>query len=157
MSRFRAATQSTAVVTADRDAVWAALTDPDLLARLTPFLRTVRAEGDHWHWEMTRIPVLGASVVPTFTERMTFDEPRRIDFRHDPPAGASEPTGVEGWYELAEAERGTHLSTSLEVCVDLPLPRFSSPAVTTAMKGVLGTMGRRFSHNLLNHLGAEQV
>ena len=77
----------------------------------------------------------------------------RIEFDHEPPPGATERTGVNGWYELAEAEGGTRLHTTMEVVVELPLPRISAPAVTAAMKRVMGTMGDRFSRNLCEHLG----
>jgi hypothetical protein len=100
---------------------------------------------------MARIPVLGVSVAPSFTERMTFDEPRRIDFTHDPESG-QEKAGVEGTYELEEVEGGTRLSIDLDICVDLPLPGIARGAVERAMRGVIAAMGRRFAANLLRHL-----
>lgn len=156
MATFKATTTAQAVVEAPRQAIWDVLVDPDLVADLTPFLKRITADGDLWRWEMSGLEVLGRSVAPAFTERMVFDELERIDFRHEPPAGATEKSGVEGWYDLSEVEGGTHLATSLEIRLDLPLPRVSSPAVTAAMKGVMGTMGDRFSRNLLDHLGVEQ-
>jgi carbon monoxide dehydrogenase subunit G len=131
--------------------LWKALTDPDLLPRLTPYLHSIDAEGDLWRWNMARIPVLGVSVAPSFTERMTFDEPRRIDFTHDPESG-QEKAGVEGTYELEEVEDGTRLSIDLDICVDLPLPGIARGAVERAMRGVIAAMGRRFAANLLRHL-----
>jgi hypothetical protein len=61
---------------------------------------------------------------------------------------------VEGWYRLEPRSRGTHLETSMAITVELPFPAVTRPAVTTAMKGVIALMGQRFSHNLLEHLGA---
>ena len=153
MRRFSASTSAEAVVAVERDAVWAALTDPDLLPRLTPFLSSIDTAGDLWTWRMGRIPVLGTSVAPAFTEEMTFTPRERIDFRHVPQEGVREHAGVNGWYLLSDAEGGTRLATNLEVEVDLPLPGLATPAVTLAMKGVLATMGDRFSRNLLRHLG----
>ena len=153
MRRFSASTSAEAVVAVERDAVWAALTDPALLPRLTPFLSSIDTAGDRWTWHMGRIPVLGTSVAPAFTEEMTFTPRERIDFRHQPPDGARERAGVNGWYVLSDDERGTRLATRLEVEVELPLPGLAAPAVTLAMKGVLATMGDRFSRNLLHHLG----
>jgi carbon monoxide dehydrogenase subunit G len=153
VNRFTARTEARAVVRAGREQIWAALTDPALVARMTPFVRSIEAEGEHWLWEMTSLQVLGVGVSSAFTERMTFTDLERIEFRHDPPAGKEERTGVHGWYELSDGDEGTSLATSLEVAVELPLPRVSSPAVTTTMKGVMATMGQRFSHNLLDHLG----
>ena len=97
MATFTTSTTSGATVTATSEDVWAALTDPALLATFTPFLHRVTAEGDdHWVWEMTKVPVLGKSFAFTFRERMTFDEPHRIEFTHDPAPGAREAAGVEG-------------------------------------------------------------
>ena len=155
MPRFTAATQAEAVVAAPRERIWEVLVDPAKIAELTPFLQRVVADGEHWRWEMTGIDVLGHKVAPAFTEHMSFTEPSRIEFRHDPPAGTQERSGVEGWYDLAEAEGGTRLATSLTITLDLPLPRLSAPAVSGVMKGVMGQMGDRFAANLLRELGVE--
>ena len=141
---------------APREEIWAALIDPGLIAEMTPFVRRIEARGSHWHWEMTSLQVLGVGVAPAFTERMTFHDLERIEFHHEPPEDTRERTGVHGWYELDETDDGTLLATSLEVEVELPLPRVSAPAVGTAMKGVMATMGERFSHNLLDHLGVRR-
>jgi hypothetical protein len=92
-------------------------------------------------------------LAPAFTERMVFEEARRIEFHHEPPDGATERAGVNGWYDLSDGPRGTRLETSLEICLEAPLPRAAGPAVHAAMKGVMATMGDRFSKNLLDHLG----
>ncbi len=157
MARFSADTRAEAVVAAPRSKIWAALTDPDLVAELTPFVRRITADGDHWRWELSGLSVLGVGVSPAFTEQMTYDEPHRIAFRHDPPAGATERSAVEGWYELEEVADGTRLTTALEITLDLPLPRASGRAVRAAMNAVIDQMGERFSRNLLAHLGAEEV
>ncbi|GAA4714324.1 SRPBCC family protein [Nocardioides conyzicola] len=157
MTRFSADTKAEAVVTASRAEIWAALTDPALIAELTPFVRRITAEGDHWRWELSGLKVLGVGVEPAFTELMTYDEPERIDFRHDPPDGETERSGVEGWYELTEVDEGTRLVTSLEITLDLPLPKASSRAVKAAMGKVVDQMGERFSKGLLAHLDAEEV
>ena len=47
MTRFSVSTASTAIVDADRQRVWAALTDPDLIVRLTPYLSRIDAAQDH--------------------------------------------------------------------------------------------------------------
>ncbi len=151
MTRFTARDRSTEVVQADQGALWKALTDPDLLPRLTPYLHSIDADGDRWRWNMARIPVLGVSVAPSFTERMTFDEPRRIEFKHDPES-AQEKAGVEGTYELEEVDGGTRLAIDIDICVDLPLPGVARGAVERAMRGVIAAMGRRFASNLLRHL-----
>jgi carbon monoxide dehydrogenase subunit G len=153
MTRFSATTSAEAIVAAPRQQIWDVLVDPAKIAELTPFLKRVTADGEHWRWEMSGLDVLGAKVAPSFTERMVFTDLERIEFHHDPPAGTTERSGVEGWYDLSDADGGTHLATSLEITLDLPLPKLSSPAVTAAMKGVMGTMGDRFSANLLRELG----
>lgn len=157
MTRFSAGTQAGAVIDAPRERVWAALTDPEVVAALTPFVKTIRATGDHWCWEMTGLKVAGLGIAPAFTERMTYDEPTRIDFHHDPPAGANERSAVEGWYALTKHEAGTRLDTSMEITVDLPLPRMAGGAVRSTMCRVIDQMGERFSKNLLAHLDAREV
>jgi carbon monoxide dehydrogenase subunit G len=155
MPRFTATTESVAVVPADRMAIWDALTDPDLLPRLTPLLRKIDADGDTWTWHMTRISALGVSISPSFTEAMRFDEGRRIDYTHTPPPGVRERAGAEGWYELTDVDGGTELKISLGLEVDLPLPRSAGPAVRKVMEATMTRMGDRFSANLLQHLGLE--
>ena len=89
--------------------------DPGLVARLTPFVRGIDGSGDHWVWRMSGIQVLGHGFSPTFTERMTYDEPSRIEFHHDPPEGKAERAGVNGWYALAPADgEQTRLETTFE-------------------------------------------
>lgn len=153
MTEFTVRNQSAATVAAGRGDVWRALTDPDLLPRLTPYLEHIDADGDRWTWHLVRIPVLGAVVAPTFTEVMRFDEPSRIRFEHD-PARDDERAGVAGDYRLTEKRDGTHLAIDLGISVDLPFPGLAGPAVRTAMKGVVAGMGHRFSANLVRHLEA---
>src|SRR3954452_16982884 len=119
MTRFSANTQGDAVVSASRADISVVLTDPALVAEMTPFVRSVTAEGDHWRWELSGLKVLGIGVAPCFTELMTLDEPERIEFRHDPPAGQAERSGGGGWYALSEVESGTRLCPSLEITLDL--------------------------------------
>jgi carbon monoxide dehydrogenase subunit G len=153
MTTFTVSTRSTAVLDASRERVWQALTDPGLLARLTPYLRSIEAHGDRWTWHLMRIPVLGSVISPSFTEVMTFDEPSRIDFAHD-PAKRDEKAGVEGSYVMREVSGGTDVRIELAISVDLPFPRLARPAVHAAMRAVIATMGARFSHNLVRHLRA---
>jgi hypothetical protein len=155
MTAFTVSTTSTAVVDADRAAIWAALTDPVLLPKLTPYLRRIDAARDggvdRWTWNMTRIPLMGNVVSPSFTEVMTFDGPSMITFTHDPDR-KDEKTGVEGSYHLKEVKGGTDVRIDLAITVDLPFPGIARPAVHAAMRGVVAAMGRRFSANLVRHL-----
>ncbi len=156
MTRFSATTESTAVVPADRQRIWEALTDPDVLPTLTPNLNSIDADGTTWVWNMTQIPILSTAIRPAFTEQMSFTEPERIEFTHTPPDGSKERAGAEGWYRLEEVEGGTALAISLTVCVDLPLPKLSSGAVTGVMKRVMDRMGDKFAVNLLDHLDKQK-
>lgn len=152
MNRFRAHNKSEATLRSEPDRVWAVLTDPTVLPKLTPYLQRIDVDGDRWTWQLTHIPVLSATISPTFTEIMTFDEPTRITFAHD-PSMTHERTGVEGNYVLRPEGSGTHVAIDLEIWSDLPLPRISRLAVQTVMHGVLAGMGKRFAHNMLRHLG----
>ena len=152
MAWFEAETESKAVVAAPPEAIWAALSDPATVARLTPLVHAIEADGDLWRWQLARVPVLGLAVSPAFTEHMKFEEPHRIDYTHAPPPGHVEHAGVEGCYVLEKVDRGTHLAVAMTVGVELPLPRATGIVVRTAMRTVIATMGAGFSRNLLRHL-----
>ena len=156
MTTFSATKHAVAVVEADQQEIWAALVDPDLMARLTKYVKRITADGDTWRWELSGLEVLGRSIAPAFTERMVFEEPERIEFHHDPP-NRREPAGVNGWYALTPLDDSTtRLETDMSICVDLPLPRLSAKAVERVMRSVLDSMGDGFSANLLTHLGATE-
>lgn len=151
MATFTARKQSEATVPHDRSAVWEVLVDPTLVARMTPMVSGIRATGDHWHWQLVTIPLLGRSFDLGFTEAMTFHPQRRIDFHHA-PAG-TERAGTVGSYALADAENGaTLLAIDLAVTVDLPFPRLAKPAVTASIQTVLGAMGIGFARSIERHL-----
>ena len=156
MARFTSGTKAEAVVLAPRQAIWDVLTDPALVAELTPLLQRIEADGEHWTWHMTGIDVLGVKVKPTFTERMSYRDLERIDFVHDPER-TDEKAGVDGRYVLKGARQGTDLSIELSITVELPFPKVARPAVHTAMRAVVATMGARFSHNLVRHLSADDA
>lgn len=158
MASFTASRTAHAEVPAPREEIWEILVDPSSLAPLVPFVRSIEAldGGTHWHWQLSGIAVAGLEVAPSFTERMTFEAPERIEFRHDPPAGVHERAGVVGWYDLQEVRPGvTALATSLEITLELPLPGLARPAVTRTMSGVVAQMGDRFATHLLRKLGVD--
>ena len=127
VGRFSATTVSEAVVAAPREDIWAAITDPTVLPKLTPLLRHIEADGDLWRWDLSRINVLGIVVDPSFTERMSFLPNERIEYTHEPPAGAHEWASAEGWYRLSDHAAGTHLAISITLTVELPLARLAPP------------------------------
>lgn len=155
MATFTARKKSEATVPHDRSAVWEVLVDPSLVARMTPMVSGISATGDHWHWQLVTIPLLGRSFDLGFTEAMTFHPQRRIDFRHA-PAG-TERAGSDGSYALADAKDGaTLLAIDLTVTVDLPFPRLARPAVTASMQTVLGAMGIGFARSIERHLAGSR-
>ena len=105
--------------------VWGVLTDPELLAQLTPLLRQIEVDGDVWTWKMARIPVLSEAISPTFSEVMSFREHEWIGFRHD-SRRTEERTGVEGSYDLRPHAEGSEVAIDLQIWVEngeKPLPR----------------------------------
>lgn len=155
MTRFSATINSEAVVAAERDRIWAVIVDPTLLAKLTPLLSTIDANGDLWTWHMVRIAALGVGIVPKFTEKMVFDEGRSIDYSHQPPSGVTEWAGANGHYQLADVKGGTKLTIKLTLHIELPLPKLAAPAVTRVMRSTMQRTGERFAVNLLRHLGID--
>ena len=154
MARFSSTNHSAAVVAAERSQVWEVLSDPKLLAELTPLVRTIEADGDTWVWHLAGIHGLGMEVAPVFTESMVFTPMERITYSHAPPPGTRERAGAAGWYELADTPTGTHLEIQITIHVDLPLPRISAPAVERIMAESMTRAGDAFARNLLSHLGA---
>ena len=153
MATFHARTSSSAVLQSSREQVWAALTDPDLIARMTPYVTGIDVDGDRWRWRMGTIPVLGVSVAPSFTEVMELEPHDLITFTHD-EARSDEMAAVDGTYTLADhAGGGTEVSIELDISCRLPLPGLARPAVERAMGTVVNHMGAVFSRNLLKHLG----
>lgn len=152
MTRFTATNKSAAMMRSSRKLVWDALTDATLLPELTPYLHRIDVRGNRWTWHVAKIPVLGKSIGSVFTEVMTFEEPSRIVFEHDPLL-TGELTEVEGEYLLTEAGSGTRVAIELVVTVELPFPRAMRRPVEGAMAAVMAGMGHRFAHNLLRHLG----
>lgn len=154
MSAFTASISGSAVVPAERERIWAALSDPRLLPRLTPLLVRIETPSPElWRWHMMRISALGVGISPVFTERMRFAPPERIDYTHAPPAGGHEYAGVEGCYRLATVPGGTRLYAEMTMCVELPLPRLAAPAVQGVMRTTMAATRDRFSANLLRYLG----
>lgn len=153
MARFSSTNHSTAVVATERERVWEVLTDPDLLAELTPLVRTIDADGDTWVWHLAGIHGLGMEVAPVFTETMVFEPMTQITYSHTPPPGRRERAGAAGWYHLDDAPTGTHLEIEITIHVELPLPRMSAPAVERIMAESMTRAGDAFARNLLAHLG----
>ena len=152
MTRFSASNQSAATLRSSRDDIWQALTDPELLPRLTPYLNRIDVADDRWTWHVTRVPILGKSIGSTFTEVMSFEKPDRIGFDPD-PARTEELTQVQGEYHLEDDGAGTRVSIEIGVTVELPFPRGMRRPVELAIATVMAGMGRRFASNLLRHLG----
>lgn len=152
MTTFTAKNSSSATLQFPREDIWKALTDPQLLPKLTPYLHRVEVDGDRWTWHVAKVPLLGRSIGTVFTEVMTFDEPKRIGFEHD-PRRTEEHTQVQGEYQLEDVKSGTRVSIDLGVSVELPFPAAMRRPVQVAISAVMAGMGRRFAHNLLRHLG----
>lgn len=154
MHRFEATNRSRAAVPVARDEVWAVLTDPDLLAELTPLVARIDDQGSHWCWHLAGIEALGLRIAPSFRERMEFVDGRRLVYRHEPEPGRTERAGADGTYHLDDhGDGGTCLEVDITLHVDLPLPRAAGPAVRRVMERSMHTTGQRFGVNLLTHLG----
>ena len=152
MARFSSTTDSVAVVAADRGDIWSALTDPQA-ATPDPAAAADRRRGRPVALAPPADPSSGRVVSPSFTERMVFSPKERIDYHHEPPHGAPEQAGADGWYQLEDAEDGTRLAISLTLHVDLPLPGARRPAVGRVMQATMKRTGDRFAANLERHRG----
>ena len=156
MTEFRSRNRSVATVPVEPERIWDVLTDPDLLAELTPLLDRISSRGDVWTWTLAGISGLGLEVAPTFTERMTFVPISRIDYRHDPPPGSTEHAGVDGTYQITRVgAQSSKLAIDLILCIDLPIPGFGRRAVEKIMATTMGRTGDGFARNLYRHLGVD--
>lgn len=153
MTQFAARTISASTVPVPPNQIWEILTDPDLLAELTPLIRSIEASGSRWLWTLNGIEALGMKVEAAFTERMEFTDGRQIVFTHDPPQGKKELAAVEGIYDLTPAgPSSTDLRVDLTLSVDLPLPRMARPAVERVILTTMRATGRQFASNLYERL-----
>lgn len=153
MTRFSSTNHSAAVVAAPRTEVWELLTDPHLLANLTPLVRRIEPDGDIWVWHMAGISGLGLEVAPVFTEAMVFTPHDHITYSHKPPPRRHERAGATGWYDLKDAPTGTQLEIEITIHVELPLPRLSASAVERIMAESMTRAGDAFARNMSTHLG----
>ncbi|MEO6124868.1 MAG: SRPBCC family protein [Ilumatobacteraceae bacterium] len=156
MATFSSQNISVAVVPAARERIWDALRDADVLASLTPLVRSIDVDGDIWTWHLRGISALGVSVTPSFTELMLFDEPREIKYVHQPPNGSGERAGASGVYTLEALDmQSTRLSVDITLCVDLPLPKLARRAVEATMSTMMQRTGEKFAENLYKRLGID--
>ena len=156
MTWFSARNVSLSTVPAPPGEIWPLITDPAMLASLTPLVRSIESSGEHWRWTLNGIDGLGVTIEAVFTERMEFTDQRQIVFSHEPPAGSRERAAVEGIYDLTPiGAESTELYVDLTLLVELPLPRLSRIAVERIMHGTMRVTGQRFASNLYEHLGLD--
>lgn len=156
MTWFSARNISLSTVPVPLDEIWDLITDPQILADLTPMVATIEASGSQWRWALHGIEALGLKVEAVFTERMEFIDQRQIIFTHEPPAGERERAGVEGVYDFAPVgPEATDLKVDLTLSVDLPLPRLSRQAVERVILSTMRATGHRFATNLYELLGLD--
>ncbi|HQV59027.1 MAG TPA: hypothetical protein PKV27_13500 [Ilumatobacteraceae bacterium] len=156
MATFTARNISASDVPVDAATIWPLITNPKMLAELTPLVKAITVDGDDWRWQLAGIDGFGISVTPTFTERMTFEPMKKISFTHAPPHGEKERAGAEGTYVLTRlGPESTRLKVDLTLSVELPLPRFSAGAVERVIAATMERTGRKFASNLYEHLGLD--
>ena len=144
------------MVPVSSDRIWAVLTDPAILAELTPLVRSIEASGARWRWRLHGVEALGMRVEATFTESMRFVDGTQIVFAHDPPAGEKERAAVDGVYDVTPTgPDDTHLQVDLTLSFELPLPRLSRPAVERVVLSTMRLTGQQFASNLYVRLGLD--
>jgi carbon monoxide dehydrogenase subunit G len=151
VATFSSSRSDTADVPHPVEAVWDVLVDPDAIARMTPMVSRIMADGDQWTWCLQGVPLPGRALDLSMVETMKFTPQTRIDFTHGPLERHLQ-AGAEGHYGLEPIEAGTRLTIDLTISARLPIPGVARPAVTTAMAQVLRQMGTRFAANMLREL-----
>lgn len=144
--------------------VYDVVRDPDFVARSAPFVRRITPLADDvWRWEIGGIRYPGGTFTAGFTQRMTFDPPHEIAFRHDPHAGDAGPgsrrghqelAGAEGLFRTTGAERADHVRLELEMRVEarVPAPRAAAAVVEGAIGAVLAVIRDRFVEALQHRM-----
>lgn len=157
MNRFSARNLSEAHVPVDRSDIWDVISDPHMLAELTPLIDRITVNGEHWCWKLSGISALGVDIAPSFTEKMEFTPGERIEFSHEPTAEGRERAGAQGFYELGDTDDGmTRLFVDITIHAELPLPRASRRAVERIMRSSMEATGNRFAENLYKHLDIDE-
>lgn len=122
--------------------VFAVVSQPGFISRSTPFVREVVVLDDgRWRWQVGGIRYPGGTFTAAYTERMTFEPPRRIAFHHDPDE--PELAGTEGAFTLSQVGDHAHLAIEVEVSARVPAPRQAAPVVEAAMQVVMRLMRDR--------------
>ncbi len=156
MTWFSARTVAHSCVPVPPDSIWQVLTDPAVLATLTPLVRSIEPHGEHWRWTLHGIDGLGVRAQATFTEQMEFIAGRRIIFTPDPPPGSPERAAIDGVYTLDPSpDGGCEVGIDLTARVDLPLPGLARRTVESIMGATMRSTGERFATNLYEHLGLD--
>lgn len=152
VNRFSTSITSTAEIPYAQDRIWSLVSDPDVVAEMTPFLRAITVvDAGTWVWELHGVPYPGGEFAAHFTEAMSLQEPERIGFTHTPEG--RELAGADGWYSLEALDSDrTRLAIGLTVHAVLPAPRWSKLVVEPAMHAVVQQMGNRFAVNLEREL-----
>jgi carbon monoxide dehydrogenase subunit G len=156
MTWFSARTVAWSHVPVSPEPIWRVLTDPSTLAALTPLVRSIEPDGEHWRWTLHGIDGLGIRAQTAFTEQMDFIDGRRIAFTPAPPPGAAERAAIDGVYTLeATTDGGCRVAIDLTARVDLPLPGLARRSVEALMGATMRSTGDRFATNLYEHLGLD--
>lgn len=145
--------------------VYALLRDADFVGRSAPFIRRITPLADDvWWWEVGGIRHPGGTFAAGFTQRMTFDPPHEIAFRHDPGAlegtaqrqgrREAELAGAEGVFRLTPldpdgAGDGVRVELEMRIQATVPAPASGAPVVEAAMRAVLTRMRDRFTAALV--------
>ena len=152
VNRFSTSITSTAEIPYAQDRIWSLVSDPDVVAEMTPFLKAIAVvDAGTWVWELHGVPYPGGEFAAHFTEAMSLQEPERIGFTHKPKG--RELAGADGWYSLEAVDRDrTRLAIGLTVHAVLPAPKWSKLVVEPAMHAVVQQMVNRFAVNLEREL-----
>jgi uncharacterized protein YndB with AHSA1/START domain len=124
---------------------------PHLLAKLTPLVKSIDVDDDHWTWQLVGVNALGINAAPCFTTIMDVDTDR-IGFRPDPHA--DDRASATGTITVeADGPEHTVVAIDLTATVALPLPRMAAKGVQSVMFSTMKAGGSRFADNLLRELG----
>lgn len=128
MATATARVTRTRIIAAPRAEVWACMADLDLLGGLIDALEEVRPlDGGGHQFLLTPIHALGQRFRPGAQLQVEFMAPERVTFT--PVAESASSASADGSIALTPSDDATHVQMSIDVRLELSLPRlFSGPA-----------------------------
>lgn len=122
------------------------MSDVPTLARLLGRVDVTADLGaGRWRWTLQRVSAAGYEVRPEFTVRVLREAPERVRLVHDDTDGSGAPaTSTTGEVALDAEEGGTRVSFTLQLSLELDVPRLLAPVIRQVLRTNLEQVADHF-------------